>query len=122
MSGHWRLLRLVEEVKLRAGNCQLQNEDVYMNTTFQDFIQMCVRKLRGEDGDEELVVDYVSAAAAVTQRSCSPRSTFAFYTLVNCAGGEEHQQHDRQNASSALRGRRICGRRGRKDLQDHQSH
>lgn len=32
-----------------------------MNTTFQDFIQMCVRKLRGEDDEEELVVDYVSA-------------------------------------------------------------
>lgn len=60
-------LRLVEEVKLRASNCQLQNEDVYMNTTFQDFIQMCVRKLRGEDGGEELVVDYVSVTAAVAQ-------------------------------------------------------
>lgn len=55
------LFRLVEEVKLRASNCQLQNEDIYMNTTFQDFIQMCVRKLRGEDDEEELVVDYVSA-------------------------------------------------------------
>lgn len=51
----------MEEVKLRASNCQLQNEDVYMNTTFQDFIQMCIRKLRGEDDEEELVVDYVSA-------------------------------------------------------------
>lgn len=53
----------MEEVKLRAGTCQLQNEDVYMNTTFQDFIQMCVRKLRGEDDEEELVVDYVSRLA-----------------------------------------------------------
>ncbi|XP_015254721.1 PREDICTED: cytosolic 10-formyltetrahydrofolate dehydrogenase-like [Cyprinodon variegatus] len=53
------VVRLVEEVKLRASSCQLQNEDVYMNTTFQDFIQMCVRKLRGEDEEEELVVDYV---------------------------------------------------------------
>uniref|UniRef100_A0A3Q1IS77 Carrier domain-containing protein n=1 Tax=Anabas testudineus TaxID=64144 RepID=A0A3Q1IS77_ANATE len=53
------VVRLVEEVKLRASSCQLQNEDVYMNTTFQDFIQMCVRKLRGEDDEEELVVDYV---------------------------------------------------------------
>uniref|UniRef100_A0A7N8WK88 10-formyltetrahydrofolate dehydrogenase n=1 Tax=Mastacembelus armatus TaxID=205130 RepID=A0A7N8WK88_9TELE len=53
------VVRLVEEVKLRASSCQLQNEDVYMNTTFIDFIQMCVRKLRGEDGEEELVVDYV---------------------------------------------------------------
>lgn len=53
------VVRLVEEVKLRSSTCQLQNEDVYMNTTFQDFIQMCVRKLRGEDGEEELVIDYV---------------------------------------------------------------
>ncbi|XP_012684841.1 cytosolic 10-formyltetrahydrofolate dehydrogenase [Clupea harengus] len=53
------VVRLVEEVKLRASDLQLQNEDVYMATTFQEFIQMCVRKLRGEDGEEELVVDYV---------------------------------------------------------------
>ncbi|KAL4655636.1 cytosolic 10-formyltetrahydrofolate dehydrogenase-like [Arapaima gigas] len=53
------VVRLVEEVKLRASQLQLQNEDVYMATTFQEFVQMCVRKLRGEDGEEELVVDYV---------------------------------------------------------------
>uniref|UniRef100_A0A8C7Y5T2 10-formyltetrahydrofolate dehydrogenase n=1 Tax=Oryzias sinensis TaxID=183150 RepID=A0A8C7Y5T2_9TELE len=53
------VVRLVEEVKLCASSCQLQNEDIYMNTTFQDFIQMCVRKLRGEDDEEELIVDYV---------------------------------------------------------------
>lgn len=62
---HAPVLRLVEEVKLRASNCQLQNEDVYMNTTFQEFIQMCVRKLRGEDDEEELVVDYVSAVGCL---------------------------------------------------------
>lgn len=50
---------MVEEVKMRASQLQLQNEDVYMATTFQEFIQMCVRKLRGEDAEEELVVDYV---------------------------------------------------------------
>lgn len=33
-----------------------------MNTIFQDFIQMCVRKLRGEDDEEELIVDYVCNA------------------------------------------------------------
>ncbi|XP_077428645.1 cytosolic 10-formyltetrahydrofolate dehydrogenase [Vanacampus margaritifer] len=52
------VVRLVEEVKLCASACQLQNEDVYMNTTFQDFIQMCVRKLRGEE-NEELIIHYV---------------------------------------------------------------
>lgn len=51
--------RLVEEVKQKCASVKLQNEDVYMATTFQDFIQMFVRKLRGE-GQEELVIDYVS--------------------------------------------------------------
>uniref|UniRef100_A0A4W6ERH3 10-formyltetrahydrofolate dehydrogenase n=1 Tax=Lates calcarifer TaxID=8187 RepID=A0A4W6ERH3_LATCA len=54
------VVRLVEEVKQKCAGVQLQNEDVYMATTFQDFIQMFVRKLRGEDQEEELVVDYVS--------------------------------------------------------------
>ncbi|NXR98013.1 AL1L2 dehydrogenase, partial [Oxylabes madagascariensis] len=45
--------------EMRSG-LQLQNEDVYMATKFADFIQMAVRKLRGEDKAEELVIDYVS--------------------------------------------------------------
>uniref|UniRef100_A0A668AI18 10-formyltetrahydrofolate dehydrogenase n=1 Tax=Myripristis murdjan TaxID=586833 RepID=A0A668AI18_9TELE len=54
------VVRLVEEVKQRCGGVQLQNEDVYMATTFQDFIQMFVRRLRGEDQEEELVIDYAT--------------------------------------------------------------
>ncbi|KAF3704852.1 Mitochondrial 10-formyltetrahydrofolate dehydrogenase [Channa argus] len=54
------VIRLVEEVKQKCAGVQLQNEDVYMATTFQDFIQMFVRKLRGEDQEEELVIDYVT--------------------------------------------------------------
>ncbi|XP_012859508.1 mitochondrial 10-formyltetrahydrofolate dehydrogenase [Echinops telfairi] len=53
-------LRLVEEIRQKCDGLQLQNEDVYMATTFEDFIQKAVRKLRGEDQEEELVVDYVS--------------------------------------------------------------
>lgn len=52
--------RLVEEVKQKCAGVQLQNEDVYMASTFQDFIQMFVRRFRGEDQEEELVIDYVS--------------------------------------------------------------
>ncbi|KAL6086684.1 hypothetical protein STEG23_018307 [Scotinomys teguina] len=37
-----------------------ENEYVYMATKFEDFIQMVVRKLRGDDQEMELVVDYVS--------------------------------------------------------------
>ncbi|KAJ1163571.1 hypothetical protein NDU88_004029 [Pleurodeles waltl] len=53
------VVRLVEEIKQQCDGLELQNEDVYMATTFEDFIQMAVRKLRGED-KEEFVVDYVS--------------------------------------------------------------
>uniref|UniRef100_A0A672NSB9 10-formyltetrahydrofolate dehydrogenase n=1 Tax=Sinocyclocheilus grahami TaxID=75366 RepID=A0A672NSB9_SINGR len=54
------VVRLVEEVKQKCRGVQLQNEDVYMATTFQSFIQMFVRRLRGEDQEEELVIDYVT--------------------------------------------------------------
>ncbi|XP_069847893.1 mitochondrial 10-formyltetrahydrofolate dehydrogenase isoform X3 [Dipodomys merriami] len=54
------VVRLVEEIRQRCGGLQLQNEDVYMATKFGDFIQKVVRKLRGEDQEAELVVDYVS--------------------------------------------------------------
>ncbi|KAM4615603.1 mitochondrial 10-formyltetrahydrofolate dehydrogenase [Polymixia lowei] len=54
------VVRLVEEVKQKCAGIQLQNEDVYMATTFQDFIQMFVRRLRGEDQEEEMVVDYAT--------------------------------------------------------------
>ncbi|XP_003270004.2 mitochondrial 10-formyltetrahydrofolate dehydrogenase isoform X1 [Nomascus leucogenys] len=52
--------RLVEEIRQKCGGLQLQNEDVYMATKFEDFIQKVVRKLRGEDQEAELIVDYVS--------------------------------------------------------------
>uniref|UniRef100_A0A8C3G823 10-formyltetrahydrofolate dehydrogenase n=1 Tax=Cyclopterus lumpus TaxID=8103 RepID=A0A8C3G823_CYCLU len=54
------VVRLVEEVKQKCAGVQLQSEDVYMATTFQDFIQMFVRKLRGEDQEEELLIDYAT--------------------------------------------------------------
>ncbi|KAK6482759.1 mitochondrial 10-formyltetrahydrofolate dehydrogenase-like isoform X1 [Huso huso] len=53
------VVRLVEEIKQKCDGLQLQNEDVYMATKFEDFIQMIVRKLRGEDKEEELIVDHV---------------------------------------------------------------
>uniref|UniRef100_A0A3P8UVX9 10-formyltetrahydrofolate dehydrogenase n=2 Tax=Cynoglossus semilaevis TaxID=244447 RepID=A0A3P8UVX9_CYNSE len=54
------VVRLVEEVKQKCAGVQLQNEDVYMASTFQDFIQMFVRRFRGEDQEEELVIDYAT--------------------------------------------------------------
>lgn len=55
----------MEEVKQKCAGVQLQSEDVYMATTFQDFIQMFVRKLRGEDQEEEQVIDYVSLRSSL---------------------------------------------------------
>ncbi|KAJ7414791.1 aldehyde dehydrogenase 1 family member L2 [Willisornis vidua] len=54
------VVRMLEEIKQKYSGLQLQNEDVYMATKFADFIQMAVRKFRGEDKEEELVIDYVS--------------------------------------------------------------
>ncbi|XP_033619763.1 mitochondrial 10-formyltetrahydrofolate dehydrogenase isoform X2 [Fukomys damarensis] len=56
--------RLVEEIRQKCGGLQLQNEDVYLATTFGDFVQKVVRKLRGEDQAAELVVDYTICKVA----------------------------------------------------------
>ncbi|XP_006871137.1 PREDICTED: mitochondrial 10-formyltetrahydrofolate dehydrogenase isoform X1 [Chrysochloris asiatica] len=58
--GSMDVARLVEEIRQKCGGLQLQNEDVYMASKFEDFIQKVVRKLRGEDEETELIVDYVS--------------------------------------------------------------
>uniref|UniRef100_A0A8B9LYY2 10-formyltetrahydrofolate dehydrogenase n=1 Tax=Astyanax mexicanus TaxID=7994 RepID=A0A8B9LYY2_ASTMX len=84
------VVRLVEEVKLRASQLQLQNEDVYMATTFQEFIQMCVRKLRGEDAEEELVVDYVEMNVNnMTIRM--PHQLFINGEFVDAEGGKNYK-------------------------------
>ncbi|XP_006876288.1 PREDICTED: cytosolic 10-formyltetrahydrofolate dehydrogenase [Chrysochloris asiatica] len=53
------VVRLVEEVKELCDGLELENEDVYMATTFGDFVQLLVRKLRGEDEHSDQVIDYV---------------------------------------------------------------
>ena len=50
----------MEEVKELCDGLELENEDVYMATTFGDFIQLLVRKLRGDDKEAECAIDYVS--------------------------------------------------------------
>ncbi|VCW84507.1 unnamed protein product, partial [Gulo gulo] len=54
--------RLVEEVKELCDGLELENEDIYMATTFGDFIQLLVRKLRGDDKDNKCIIDYVEKA------------------------------------------------------------
>ncbi|KAK1158510.1 cytosolic 10-formyltetrahydrofolate dehydrogenase-like [Acipenser oxyrinchus oxyrinchus] len=84
------VVRLVEEVKLRGSGLQLQNEDVYMATTFQEFIQMLVRKLRGEDEEEEMVIDYADRNVNnMTVRM--PHQLFINGQFVDAEGGKTYQ-------------------------------
>lgn len=56
------VVRLVEEMKELCDGLELENEDIYMATTFVDFIQLLVRKLRGDDRKSECIIDYVEKA------------------------------------------------------------
>ena len=53
-------VRLVEEVKQKCGGVQLENEDVYMATTFEEFVKRVVLVSRGVTDTKELVYDAVS--------------------------------------------------------------
>ncbi|XP_078399224.1 cytosolic 10-formyltetrahydrofolate dehydrogenase [Cetorhinus maximus] len=81
------VIRLVEEIKLKCGGLQLQNEDVYMATTFEDLTQMLVRKLRGEDEEEELLIDYFETNVNnLTLRI--PHQAFINGQFVDAEGGK----------------------------------
>ncbi|XP_074196551.1 cytosolic 10-formyltetrahydrofolate dehydrogenase isoform X2 [Rhinolophus sinicus] len=56
------IVRLVEEIKELCDGLELENEEVYMATTFKDFIQLLVRKLRGNNKESECIIDYVEKA------------------------------------------------------------
>uniref|UniRef100_A0A8C2A5N6 formyltetrahydrofolate dehydrogenase n=1 Tax=Cyprinus carpio TaxID=7962 RepID=A0A8C2A5N6_CYPCA len=79
------VVRLVEELKQKCGGVQLQNEDVYMATTFQSFIQMFVRRLRGEDQEEELVTPLTALKfAELTVKAGIPKGVI---NIVPGSGG-----------------------------------
>lgn len=52
------VVRLVEEVKDIA-NIELQNQDVYMNTTFEEFYTIAILKHRGDSASKEIVYEGV---------------------------------------------------------------
>ncbi|XP_048462616.1 cytosolic 10-formyltetrahydrofolate dehydrogenase-like [Rhincodon typus] len=81
------VVRLVEEIKLKCGGLQLQNEDVYMATTFGDLTQTLVKKLRGEDDEEELPIDYIELNInGLTLRM--PHQVFINGQFVDAEGGK----------------------------------
>ena len=57
-AGSMDVIRLVEEVKDAVGDSlELENEDVYMNTQFEEFVELVIRRTRGESSSN-LTVDY----------------------------------------------------------------
>ncbi|CAH2312049.1 cytosolic 10-formyltetrahydrofolate dehydrogenase [Pelobates cultripes] len=84
------VLRLVEEVKLKCDGLQLQNEDVYMATQFEEFIQMLVRRRRGEGREEELIIDYVEKHTNnMTVRM--PHQLFINGKFIDAEGGKTYE-------------------------------
>ncbi|XP_077307875.1 cytosolic 10-formyltetrahydrofolate dehydrogenase isoform X2 [Lithobates pipiens] len=83
------VVRLVEEVKLKCNGLQLQNEDVYMATKFEEFIQMLVRRLRGEDAEETQVIDYVEKDAN-NMKIRMPHQLFINGQFVDAEGGKTY--------------------------------
>lgn len=57
-AGSMDVVRLVEEIKDIA-NIQLLNENVYMNTVFEDFIFIIISKYRGETARKEITYEGV---------------------------------------------------------------
>uniref|UniRef100_A0A8B9YFW7 formyltetrahydrofolate dehydrogenase n=1 Tax=Bos mutus grunniens TaxID=30521 RepID=A0A8B9YFW7_BOSMU len=84
------VVRLVEEVKELCDGLELENEDVYMATTFGDFIQLLVRRLRGGDKETECAIDYVEKAVnKLTLRM--PHQLFIGGTFVDAEGGKTYE-------------------------------
>ena len=57
---NFNVFRLVEEVKEKCGGVSLSNEDVYMSTTYKDFVKITVLKSRGVSLKKPFNYDAVS--------------------------------------------------------------
>jgi len=58
-AGSMDVVRLIEEIKEKCDGLAIENDDVYMNTKFSDFVQMLVLKSRGGGGAAEIDVPAV---------------------------------------------------------------
>uniref|UniRef100_A0A671EJZ5 10-formyltetrahydrofolate dehydrogenase n=1 Tax=Rhinolophus ferrumequinum TaxID=59479 RepID=A0A671EJZ5_RHIFE len=84
------IVRLVEEVKELCDGLELENEDVYMATTFKDFIQLLVRKLRGNNKESECIIDYVEKAVNKLTLQM-PHQLFIGGTFVDAEGTKTYE-------------------------------
>nr|XP_026270889.1 cytosolic 10-formyltetrahydrofolate dehydrogenase isoform X2 [Urocitellus parryii] len=83
------VVRLVEEVRELCDGLELENEDVYMATAFGDFIQLLVRKLRGEDDEGDSDIDYVEKSLNKLELRM-PHQLFIGGTFVDAEGGQTY--------------------------------
>ncbi|KAM5130073.1 LOW QUALITY PROTEIN: cytosolic 10-formyltetrahydrofolate dehydrogenase [Callospermophilus lateralis] len=83
------VVRLVEEVRELCDGLELENEDVYMATAFGDFIQLLVRKLRGEDDEGDSDIDYVEKSVNKLELRM-PHQLFIGGTFVDAEGGQAY--------------------------------
>ncbi|XP_048482289.1 cytosolic 10-formyltetrahydrofolate dehydrogenase isoform X1 [Plutella xylostella] len=85
-AGSMDVVRLVEEIKEIAG-LELQNEDVYMNTTFEEFFNTAVLKARGGSATKEITYDGVELEVN-KMRIKFPTQLFINGEFVNSESGK----------------------------------
>ena len=86
-AGSMDVVRLVEELKDKIG-VSLQNEDVFMATKFQDFIQCVVSQLRGGSGQDKNQVQYEPVVLNVNSKEIRfPRQMFVNGRFVDARSG-----------------------------------
>nr|XP_058934120.1 cytosolic 10-formyltetrahydrofolate dehydrogenase isoform X1 [Kogia breviceps] len=84
------IVRLVEEVKELCDGLELENEDIYMATTFGDFLQLLVRKMRGDNKESKCVIDHVEKTVnKLTLRM--PHQLFIGGAFVDAEGGKTYE-------------------------------
>jgi len=84
-AGSMDVVRLVEEVKEKAG-ITLENEDVYMNTSFNDFIQTVTHRARG--GTDKPPFSYTPVEMHVNKMDIKfPNQLFIDGQFVDCSDG-----------------------------------
>ncbi|PVD24205.1 hypothetical protein C0Q70_14675 [Pomacea canaliculata] len=85
-AGSMDVVRLVEEVREKCNDIRLQNEDVYMNTTFEDFLNCVIRRGRGIEDKEPFEFDAVKLH--VNNRDISfPHQLFIDNEFVDASSG-----------------------------------
>lgn len=85
-AGSMDVVRLVEEIK-DISELELQNEDIYMNTTFEDFYNAAILKQRGGSGSKEVTYDGVEMEIN-KMKIKFPTQLFINGEFVNSDGGK----------------------------------